>query len=237
MPSSISKLAFAAAIIAASTGLAHASCGDRPGTPNNVSATPLSSSSIKFSWHDTTRPGEIPLGPFYDISVTDNFGHPTGLDSTGEGYLFGGKVYKNLAFNRTYCFKVRARTEAGTQGCVSQIWSATVCATTFYPPLGGSTPVNLPYGPDTCKQGFVWREASRNDHVCVYPSSRSIVAQENQMASSRRSPHGGPYGPATCLNGYVWREAFPGDTVCVIPQRRTDVAHENTQARNRKVQP
>ncbi|RBQ16414.1 hypothetical protein DP939_31185 [Spongiactinospora rosea] len=30
-----------------------------------------------------------------------------------------------------------------------------------------------PWGPDTCKQGFVWREANRSDHVCVYPSSRS----------------------------------------------------------------
>jgi hypothetical protein len=43
----------------------------------------------------------------------------------------------------------------------------------------------LPYGPDTCKPGFVWREAFRNDHVCVPPESRSRAAQDNQLASSR----------------------------------------------------
>jgi hypothetical protein len=128
-------LAVAAISIASLPGHAVAACGDRPGTPTDVRAEALSQSSIKFSWRDTTRPGEIPLGPFYDIEVTNGAGQGQPQSSTGEGYLFGGKVYKGLNFNTEYCFRIRARTEAGTEGCVSAQWSARVCATTFTPPL------------------------------------------------------------------------------------------------------
>ena len=79
----------------------------------------------------------------------------------------------------------------------------------------------LPYGPDTCKQGYVWREASPTDHVCVPPASRTRAQSDNAQAILRRSPVGGAYGPDTCLPGFVWREAFPGDRVCVTPGRRT----------------
>lgn len=92
--------------------------------------------------------------------------------------------------------------------------------------IAGSAPAHAQYGPDTCRQGYVWREAIPSDHVCVPPHIRSIVAQENRRASSLRNPTG-PYGSDTCVNGYVWREAFPGDHVCVTPQRRNETRHEN----------
>ena len=79
------------------------------------------------------------------------------------------------------------------------------------------------YGPDTCKQGFVWREAIPSDHVCVPPNIRTMVQQENAMAASRRDPTGA-YGSDSCVQGYVWREAFQGDRVCVTPARRTETA-------------
>lgn len=44
----------------------------------------------------------------------------------------------------------------------------------------------LPYGPDTCRQGYVWRDAFNGDHVCVTPQSRTQAAQDNQLAPSRR---------------------------------------------------
>ena len=91
-----------------------------------------------------------------------------------------------------------------------------------------------PYGPDTCKQGFVWREAIPSDHVCVPPNIRTLVAQENAQAASRRNPTG-PYGSDTCIDGYVWREAFPGDRVCVTPARRTATREENRLAASRRV--
>jgi hypothetical protein len=85
------------------------------------------------------------------------------------------------------------------------------------------------YGPDTCRTGYVWREAQPFDRVCVLPSSRTRAAQENLVALSRIDP-AGAYGPFTCISGYVWREAFPGDAVCVIPSRRAAVARENAEA-------
>jgi len=100
---------------------------------------------------------------------------------------------------------------------------------------GKSNP--LPYGPDTCKQGYVWREANPNDHVCVIPTIRAQTAEDNRLAPMRRSPVGGPYGPDTCLQGYVWRDAFPNDHVCVMGQTRTQAAVDNAQAASRKMQP
>lgn len=92
----------------------------------------------------------------------------------------------------------------------------------------------LTYGPDTCRQGYVWREASFDDHVCVRPASRSLVKRENRTANSRIDP-AGAYGPYTCINGFVWREAFAGDVVCVTPERRAAVAAENANAANTRV--
>lgn len=83
---------------------------------------------------------------------------------------------------------------------------------------------------ERCLQGFVWREASPTDRVCVTPQTRTLTAQENALAPSRRSPSGGPYGPNTCLQGYVWREAYPGDVVCVTGDRRAAAASDNAQA-------
>ena len=95
---------------------------------------------------------------------------------------------------------------------------------------------NLPYGPDTCKQGFVWREAHPQDHVCVTAQSRTLVAQENANAGLYVDPNGN-YGPNSCKQGYVWREAYQGDVVCVTPQRRNQVKQENLDADSHKVQP
>lgn len=91
----------------------------------------------------------------------------------------------------------------------------------------------LPYGPDTCRQGYVWREAFPGDHVCVTPAVRSQAALDNNQASAHKMPGGGPYGPDTCRQGYVWREARPGDHVCVTPETRAQTASDNRQAANR----
>jgi hypothetical protein len=86
---------------------------------------------------------------------------------------------------------------------------------------------NLPYGPDTCLQGFVWREARTGDVVCVRPEDRDRTAWENATAADRRDP-GGPYGPNSCKPGFVWREAFDGDAVCVTPDTRRENLQWNT---------
>jgi hypothetical protein len=96
-----------------------------------------------------------------------------------------------------------------------------------------TTTTALPYGPDTCKSGFVWREASSSDHVCVTPDTRAQTQYDNGQAASRWVS--GPYGPDTCAQGYVWREAFSGDDVCVTPDTRDQAAYDNAQASSRLV--
>jgi hypothetical protein len=84
-----------------------------------------------------------------------------------------------------------------------------------------------------CLQGYVWREAGPNDHVCVPPATRTQAQQDNAQASARRQPGGGPYGPDTCRQGFVWREAFPNDHVCVDPSVRSQAQQDNSHASER----
>lgn len=83
-----------------------------------------------------------------------------------------------------------------------------------------------------CRSGFVWREASPSDYVCVTPESRDRVRRENAVASTRVNPQGA-YGPNTCIGGFVWREAYQGDVVCVTPEVRDTVRQENATAASR----
>lgn len=92
----------------------------------------------------------------------------------------------------------------------------------------------LPYGPDTCKSGYVWREAIVGDNVCVTPNTRSKTAYENSQAGYRVNPNGA-YGSNTCIQGYVWREAFANDLVCVTPASRAQAQYDNARAQERKV--
>jgi len=89
------------------------------------------------------------------------------------------------------------------------------------------------YGPDTCKQGFVWREAFAGDHVCVTSETRTAAAADNAQAATRTALAKLPYGPDTCKQGFVWREARPGDNVCVTPSVRSQAAADNAQAASR----
>lgn len=95
--------------------------------------------------------------------------------------------------------------------------------------LGGSAAHADPaYGPDTCKDGYVWREAFADDHVCVLPEVRSRTRAENQQPSANRAG-GGAHGPDTCKQGHVWRETRPGDHVCVSYRSRDDAKRDNGQ--------
>jgi hypothetical protein len=92
-----------------------------------------------------------------------------------------------------------------------------------------------PYGPDTCQQGFVWRDAVEGDHVCVRPGFRNQARADNAQAAYRVSTTNRSYGPDTCRQGYVWREAAPGDHVCVKPETRDQARADNAAARSRYV--
>ena len=89
------------------------------------------------------------------------------------------------------------------------------------------------YGPDTCIQGFVWREAIPGDNVCVTPAVRDATAAQNANAAANRDPDGA-YGSNSCKQGFVWREAFDGDVVCVTPDVRAATKADNAAAASRK---
>jgi hypothetical protein len=78
-----------------------------------------------------------------------------------------------------------------------------------------------------CAQGYVWREASAIDRVCVPPATRTQAAADNAAANSRHLPNS-----TTCVQGYVWREAYPGDVVCVTPATRAQARTDNANAYN-----
>jgi hypothetical protein len=90
---------------------------------------------------------------------------------------------------------------------------------------------------DECLQGYVWREAGPNDHVCVTPQTRRQAAIDNRAAASRVNPTDRIYGKDTCAQGYVWREAIPGDRVCVLPEIRRQAAADNQAVAGRRVTP
>lgn len=89
------------------------------------------------------------------------------------------------------------------------------------------------YGPDTCIQGYVWREAAPGDNVCVTPAVRDATAAQNAQAVANRDPNGA-YGSNSCKQGFVWREAFSGDVVCVTPDVRSATKADNAAAASRK---
>ena len=84
------------------------------------------------------------------------------------------------------------------------------------------------YGPNTCAEGFVWREADDRDYVCVSEATRQQAKDDDAAAASRHLPNS-----TDCKTGYVWRGAYPGDVVCVTPATRTQVDSDNTAAKSR----
>ena len=89
------------------------------------------------------------------------------------------------------------------------------------------------YGPDTCRNGYVWREAYPGDHTCVTPDQRARAVIDNRQAGNRVSATDRTYGDKTCRQGYVWRESFDGDTVCVTPAERARAKMDNARAPGR----
>ncbi|GAA3467216.1 hypothetical protein [Nonomuraea roseola] len=88
-------------------------------------------------------------------------------------------------------------------------------------------------GPETCRQGYVWRVAKPSDLVCVTPATRAQVAADNAARHGRWTT--GAYGPHTCVVPYVWRNAYNGDDVCVTTGQRDLAAADNGQSSARKV--
>lgn len=132
---------------------AYASCGDRPGTPTNIRAIGIVGSTgnnnpgILVTWINTASESGA---DFVDIEVQTQDGGATGFNRTGwrmEGGGFhkeGSATFQPMEVGKTFCFRVRARTEAGTQGCVSQLWTSRVCAAAKAEPNNRGTDIGFP---------------------------------------------------------------------------------------------
>jgi hypothetical protein len=48
-----------------------------------------------------------------------------------------------------------------------------------------ATTASAQYGPDTCRTGYVWREAYPGDHVCVRPWVREQAKRDNYRGQYR----------------------------------------------------
>jgi hypothetical protein len=82
-----------------------------------------------------------------------------------------------------------------------------------------------------CQDGYVWREVTAFDHVCVTPEQHDQVASDNSQAGSHINSDG------SCISGYIWRAAFGGDHICVTPDERDQVASDNKQELSRVAAP
>ncbi|GII65604.1 hypothetical protein Skr01_56890 [Sphaerisporangium krabiense] len=128
---------------------------------------------------------------------------------------------------------ITARQAAGTRPGSRRATALVMMVLTVVTAMVTTAPAaraDLPYGPYTCRNGSVWREAVPADRVCVDPARRAQTWQQNAEAASHVEPGGGPYGPDTCKQGYVWRESRPSDHVCVTPSFRDTVEFENKVA-------
>jgi hypothetical protein len=76
-----------------------------------------------------------------------------------------------------------------------------------------------------CPEGFVWRNAGRQDWLCVEAFEADRIARENQQAP--KDWLDAPDGSRECRSGLVRRDAFNNDPVCVDPVRRALVKEMN----------
>lgn len=126
------------ATIAATTA-ASASCGKRPGTPNEVTGRAISADAIEFSWRNTTGKSIEQPRMFFDMYLRGGNNNQIGRDLTGTGPFdvsYGSrsaKTFTGLSPNSRYCFSLRARSAGGTQGCISAITSNVACVNTLAP--------------------------------------------------------------------------------------------------------
>lgn len=143
------------------------------------------------------------------------WGHPGGAE---QAYEYGGGTKSFTINEKGFCAKLVLK----IQGCVNHIIGHDRCSP--FQETDFTTEPQRPSGSDTCAQGFVWREAYPNDHVCVSPETRSQVASDNAR-----------HQMAPCPAGLVPRLARRGDNVCVPVAVATAVKQDNTQICRRLV--
>jgi len=118
-------------------GTSPAKACDVLGTPTDVVAMPMSPTSINLTWRNTNNKAGGDQDVWFDIAVTDGAGHPLPQGITGgaeqKGVRYGelrSHLFNGLTPGQEYQFRMRARDEAGTGGCLSKQDSNTAVAWT-----------------------------------------------------------------------------------------------------------
>jgi len=217
----------------------------RAGSVVAVAAFVVSAGTLAVSPTAAANPGEHHVVTFQITGVGTAYSI---VPDPGNSFYPNGNDYPTLPWSSTVqvdghpYVAVNFTSRDGTHDCSITVDGKAVALSDhsdgrcgYQIPEGTSQAQDLPNGPDTCKQGYVWREANPSDHVCVTPQTRTETAQENAQGPALKDPNGGAYGPDTCRQGFVWRDAFPGDNVCVIPASRDRAAADNAAAASRTV--
>ncbi len=122
----IARLAVLALVAVAVAAPAAAGCDDdeRPAAPHSLKANPLGSGGIMLQWSSNAG--------HYDITIRDKQGRaiPEAPDITGGATNRNYLEFYGLKPGKEYFFSIRARSEGGTQGCISKNTSETVSAKT-----------------------------------------------------------------------------------------------------------
>ncbi|MCX8256510.1 putative Fibronectin type III domain-containing protein [Beijerinckiaceae bacterium RH AL1] len=143
------------------------------------------------------------------------WGHPGGSEAAFE---YGGDQKSATINEKGFCQRLVLK----IQGCVNHIVGHDRCSA--FQETDFTTDPQRPSGGDTCAEGFVWREAYPNDHVCVSPAVRSQAAADNARHQT-----------APCPAPLVPRMARRNDTVCVSAAVATATKQDNTQICRRLV--
>lgn len=154
----LAALALTAFVVAAP---ATAGCDDddRPATPISLKANPLGSGGIMLQWSSNVG--------HYDIYIRDKLGRPVreAPDIVGGATNENYHEFYGLEPDKEYFFSMRARSEGGTQGCISKNASETVKAKTD--------------------------AADTNDFCSRY--AKDVMAQIQQMKAKQCKLPGNPY--------------------------------------------
>jgi hypothetical protein len=185
-----------------------------------------------YVWREANPSDHVCVTPqVRDQTHSDNAAAAARRSPTGGAYgpdtCISGYVWREAFPGDHVCVTAQAKSEAAQDNHWANVRNA----------CPSDNQRNCSYGPGTCVEGYVWREANPSDHVCVTPQVRDQTRNDNAEAAARRSRTGGAYGPDTCISGYVWREAFPGDHVCVTPQTKAQVVADNNAAEKRNACP
>lgn len=177
----------------------------------------------------------------YYVSVNESFpGQTRHVDTIhhDDDGSWGYQRVEGLRPGHHYTFEV--------QGCTKSFfgilegncwgWSTVYFASTIAP------------DPRLCVSGFVWREVTPEDLVCVTPDERDNQIPNDDSQHSARSqrrfdpnsclltaPKSRKCYVTECIAPFVWRMATAADKTCVPPERAEQVAADNAAAPSRQI--